>query len=110
MIRSTVILTAALLTLSFGAAHAANPDAMTLSTKGLDLTTPVDAAKFYKSLTEVSATLCGGVPSRYLGSQSDRFDICYKTTLDAAVVSTHATLISDIHQARYGARTQVASR
>ena len=96
MSRSIALLTAAVLSLSFAAAHAEQAT-MSVSTKGLDLAKPADARRFYNRLSQAAAELCGGAPTYFLGSEADRFDTCHKAALDAAVAQSHSVLVAALH-------------
>ena len=94
MSRSILIAAAAaMLSLSFGAAHAEDA-AIKVSAHGLNLAKPSDARIYYQRLSQAAADACGGWPTYALGNEEDRFQACHKVTLDDAINQIHAPLVT----------------
>lgn len=94
MFRSIVVL-AALAGLVGPAAHAQST--FTVSTQGLNLNVPADAKAFYGRLRRAAAAACGGAPTSFFGTEEDRFQTCYKATVDAGVEQARAPMVAALH-------------
>ena len=100
----TIALAAAVLALSFGAAHAQQAS-VRINPAKLNLNNVADAKILYRQLADAAAEVCGGYPS-HIGDMG-LFERCYRPTLDAAVASAHAPLVT---AARDGVMPRIASR
>ena len=90
-----MVLAAAACAALAGAAHAEQQIAV--STKGLDLSTPAGARAFYSRLSHAVIAACGGAPTSFFTSEEERFQACYKASMDEAVIKAHAPLVADLH-------------
>jgi UrcA family protein len=95
MTRTIAALAAAVAFSALGAVAAqAEPQTLTLHTRGYDLNTPAGAKAFYRYLSQTVSAACGGAPSNQFSSNEERFQACYKGTMKAAVDKIHAPLLA----------------
>jgi UrcA family protein len=107
MTRSFFLAAAACAALA-GAAHAEQQ--VSVSTKGLDLSTQAGAKAFYSRLSHAVIDACGGAPTSFFTSDEERFQTCYKTAMDQAVSQAHAPLVAALHAGKPARPTALASR
>jgi UrcA family protein len=107
MSRTLTALAAAVAVSALGAVAAqAEPQTLTVHTRGYDLSTPAGAKAFYRYLSQAVSAACAP-PTNQFSSDEERYQACYKGTMKAAVEKTHAPQLSAVAGQ---AQIRVASR
>jgi UrcA family protein len=93
MSRSIILMTATVLALSFGAAHAAEKS-MVVTAKDLNLSSPKDVKRLYDRIATAAQAVCGGGPLVTFGPfPNTDFIACRDSVIDTALSQFQAPLV-----------------
>ena len=101
MSRSTLLMAAAVLALSFGGAHAEDKPQMRVRMSDLDLTSPKDVRRLYDRVYEAATVVCGGGPLVFFfPGPPKEYLACRDATLDATFSRIHTPLVQALRTSK----------
>jgi len=99
MFRSIILITTAIVAVSFGTAHADAPRQITLKLSGLNLNSPRDVQRLYDRVVEGASEVCGrGSLTVFFPAPPPEFLACRDAAIDATLSQIHTPLVQALRK------------